>query len=110
MNASPFDRQTGRSRRGGVTYKVWVCEWIRTREGARGPVHRVCWNVAGRRRGRSFRAWPLAEKFHGRLKAAALEGQPFDVASGLPVSMSPRGCAGRRGHGVGGRRAADGRG
>jgi len=36
-----------------------VCKWIRTRGKAGGLVHWACWNIAGQRRGRSFRSRSL---------------------------------------------------
>jgi site-specific recombinase XerD len=47
---------------------------------------RVRWAVAGREHHRSFPARPLADGFLTDLKKAAGDRQPFDTATGLPVT------------------------
>lgn len=98
MNSSPINRKTSHARghRSEITYKVWVCDWIRSHTGARGTVHHVFWMVANRKKGRTFRTLPAAEDFHGELKAAAAAGLPFDGKSGLPLSMASHRCGHRR--------------
>ncbi|GGK82279.1 hypothetical protein Sme01_38320 [Sphaerisporangium melleum] len=100
MNASPIDRSTfhSRGRQQGVTYKIWICGWISRHEGRRGPVHRVCWTVAGHRRVRLFHSLSAARELRDQLQAAVMTGQPFDIRSGLPLALAPQGCAGHPVH------------
>jgi len=72
-----------------LTYKVLIGDRIRVRQGTRGRTYRVCWLVASRRRGRTFRTLALAKSFQAMLATATAEGRPFDVKSGLPLSSAP---------------------
>jgi hypothetical protein len=85
-------RQRGHER--ALTHKVLVGDRIVVHQGhARGAQRcsfRVSWLVAGRRRGRSFSSLERAEEFRRVLVGAVAQGAPFDVRSGLPVSMVPR--------------------
>ena len=44
----------------------------------------VKWRVAGRDKTRSFRTIVEAERLRARLQIAVIDGEPFDVGSGLP--------------------------
>jgi integrase len=46
----------------------------------------VRWRVAGRDRLRSFKTRPEAERLRTRLHAAVLDGEPFDIETGFPLS------------------------
>ena len=48
--------------------------------------YRVRWRIDGRDRMRRFKTKAEAERFRSRLQAAAVEGDVFDPASGLPSS------------------------
>jgi integrase len=52
----------------------------------------VRWEVAGRRQSRSFATQGLADSYRSQLMYAARSGEPFDVESGLPTSMSRTGA------------------
>ncbi len=54
---------------------------------------RVRWAVAGREHCKSFPARPLADAFLTRLKDAARDRQPFDQATGLPVTQQQEAAA-----------------
>lgn len=49
----------------------------------------VRWKVAGEIATRTFATFTLADGFRSRLIGAMEEGQAFDIATGLPVSMLP---------------------
>lgn len=71
-----------------TTYNVRLWN-IRKVTGKRGTTYEVRW-VAGRReRSRSFATRGLASSFHSDLRAATNRGEPFDVATGLPVASLP---------------------
>ncbi len=55
---------------------------------------RVRWAVAGREHCRSFPARPLADGFLTELKKAAGDRQPFDPATGLPVTAQQQAAGG----------------
>ncbi|ADG86814.1 tyrosine-type recombinase/integrase [Thermobispora bispora] len=60
---------------------------IRRNKSSKTPSYEVRWTVAGRQRSRSRRTKALAEHFLSELRQAAKRGEPFDVETGLPVSM-----------------------
>lgn len=67
--------------------RVWAIEPYR---GKRGTTYRVCWSVGGKRRKEVRKTKALADSYRAALLTAARKGEPFDVASGLPVSMLPQ--------------------
>ena len=75
-----------------TTYAVRL--WgVRTVNGKKGKAFRVRWTLEGRDRSKSFATAKLAESFRAKLVTATREGIPFDLASGLPVTMAPRPAA-----------------
>lgn len=76
-----------RSRDREVTYKVQVWDWISVRHGGHAITFRVSWLLAGRRRHRTFRSHELARSFQDLLALTNREGLPFDVRTGMPVSV-----------------------
>jgi integrase len=72
--------------------RVWA---IGARKGRRGVSYDVRWGVAGKQRRASRKTRALADSFRAELLSAARRGEPFDVASGLPVSLLPQdtGCS-----------------
>jgi hypothetical protein len=72
-----------------ISYDVRVWQ-IETRQGQRRDSYGVHWSVAGRRRGRTFQTYALADGFRAELLTATHRGDPFDVSTGLPVSHEPR--------------------
>lgn len=67
--------------------RVWTTEPYR---GKRGTTYRVRWSVAGRPRKDTRSTRALADGFRAELLSAARRGEPFDVATGLPVSLLPK--------------------
>jgi integrase len=69
-----------------TTHKVRL--WgIKTYKGKKKTTYRVRWVVGGAPFGESFDTWPLADSFRSQLVTAARNGEAFDVASGLPMSL-----------------------
>ncbi|WP_067489070.1 tyrosine-type recombinase/integrase [Actinomadura hibisca] len=74
-----------------VTYNVRIFDKIQEIDRAKGKrSYRVRWKVAGRRMSRNFTNSALAISFQAKLRTAANEGEPFDVESGLPLSLIPK--------------------
>jgi hypothetical protein len=72
-----------------ATYDIRI--WgIQKYKGKRGTTYTVRWRVAGTKPQRTFTTLKLAESFRTDLLVAAREGLPFDIQSGLPVSMRRR--------------------
>ena len=67
--------------------RVWSIEPYR---GKRGTTYRVRWSVAGKARKDSRSTRALADSFRAELLTAARRGEPFDVETGLPVSLLPK--------------------
>lgn len=67
--------------------RVWTTEPYR---GKRGTTYRVRWSVAGKPRKDTRSTRALADGFRAELLSAARRGEPFDVATGLPVSLLPK--------------------
>ncbi|MGW5261796.1 tyrosine-type recombinase/integrase [Microbispora sp. NPDC004025] len=62
--------------------------WAITRnESSKTPSYVVRWKVGGRQKSKTFRTKALAENFLSDLRQAAKRGEPFDVETGLPLSM-----------------------
>ena len=67
--------------------RVWTTETYR---GKRGTTYRVRWSVAGKPRKDTRSTRALADSFRAELLSAARRGEPFDVVTGLPVSVLPQ--------------------
>lgn len=67
--------------------RVWSTEPYR---GKRGTTYRVRWSVAGKPRKDTRSTRALADGFRAELLSAARRGEPFDVATGLPMSLLPK--------------------
>lgn len=63
--------------------RVWG---VKKREGARGTTYRVRWIVAGQERRETFTRSKQADGFRSELVSATRRGEPFDLATGRPVS------------------------
>ncbi|GAA4866792.1 tyrosine-type recombinase/integrase [Actinomycetospora straminea] len=66
--------------------RVWG---VKKREGARGTTYRVRWIVAGHEWHDSFPHPKQADGFRSELVSAIRRGEPFDLATGRPVSSAP---------------------
>jgi integrase len=66
--------------------RIWTTARYR---GSRGTTYTVRWRVAHQRTQRTFATAKLADAFRASLIVAARDGEPFDVATGLPASMVP---------------------
>jgi integrase len=64
--------------------RIWKTRTVR---GAKGRRYQVRWTVAGRVRYATLATKALADSHEAKLKTAAREGEAFDVALGLPLSM-----------------------
>lgn len=64
---------------------------VRRYKGKRATTYTVRWNVAGQPRQTTFMTAKLADGYRSSLLLAAREGDPFDVRTGLPRSMSKAG-------------------
>ena len=64
--------------------RIWG---VRRKESSKSPSYEVRWIVAGRPRSRTRRTKALAEDLLGDLRQAARRGEPFDLDTGLPLSM-----------------------
>lgn len=71
-------------RRLSYDVRVWT---IRIVNGAKGRRYQVRWTVAGEIHYSTFATKALADSHQAKLKTAAREGEAFDVATGLPLSM-----------------------
>ncbi|MDO5698732.1 MAG: hypothetical protein Q4G51_12260 [Dermatophilus congolensis] len=72
-----------------TTYDVRIWEYSAIK-GKTRTTHRVRWVVGGKTWTKSFGTKQLAMSHRSKLLTAAREGQAFDVATGLPVSMVPK--------------------
>lgn len=70
-----------------TTYDVHIWN-IEVYRGARTTSYIVRWRVAGQPRKKRFKTRALADSFRSELLTAARKGEPFDVATGRPVSMT----------------------
>ncbi len=69
-----------------LTYDVRIWK-TRKVEGAKGRRYQVRWTVAGKVRYATLGTKALADSHEAKLKTAAREGEPFDVFTGLPLSI-----------------------
>ncbi|MFI9574572.1 tyrosine-type recombinase/integrase [Microbispora rosea] len=60
---------------------------IRRNASSKTPSYVVRWKVGGREKSKTLRTKALAEGFLSDLRQAAKNGEAFDMATGLPVSM-----------------------
>lgn len=69
-----------------ITYdvRIWTTRPV---SGARGRSYQLRWNVAGKVHYATFATKALADSHGAKLKTAAREGEAFDIAAGLPLSM-----------------------
>ena len=70
-----------------LTYDVRIWK-TRIVNGARGRTYQVRWTVAGKVRYATFGNKALADSHEAKIRTAAREGEAFDVATGLPLSMA----------------------
>ena len=64
--------------------RIWKTRLVK---GAKGRSYQVRWTVAGRVRYATFSTKALADSHEAKLKTASREGEAFDIAAGLPLSM-----------------------
>ncbi|MEV0971392.1 tyrosine-type recombinase/integrase [Microtetraspora glauca] len=64
--------------------KLWA---ITRNESSKTPSYVVRWKVGGRPRSKTLRTKALAENLLSDLRQAAKRGEPFDMETGLPLSM-----------------------
>lgn len=69
-----------------TSYDVKFWE-IRRNETSKTPSYVVRWKVGGRQKSKTLRTKALAESFLSDLRQAARRGEPFDMETGLPLSM-----------------------
>jgi integrase len=70
-----------------LTYDVRIWK-TRIVKGAKGRRYQVRWTVAGKVRYATLGTKALADSQEAKLRTAAREGEPFDVATGLPLSAA----------------------
>jgi integrase len=75
-----------------TTYDVRIWPKFEEYTGKRGTTYTVRWSVAGKwqRSKPPFTSFNLADSFRSELKQAVNKGEPFDIETGLPVSMLKR--------------------
>lgn len=71
----------------GTSYDVKIGKTIEEYHGKKVDTYTVRWTVAGQAFRSPHRTYPLADSFRSELVTAARAGQPFDIESGLPLSM-----------------------
>ncbi|WP_157407869.1 tyrosine-type recombinase/integrase [Actinomadura atramentaria] len=74
-----------------VSYDVRVFDTIQAVKRVKGETYRVRWKVGGEPCSKTFKTSTLAKNHQAKLRTAANEGEPFDVETGLPLSMLPKG-------------------
>jgi len=72
-----------------TTYRVRIWK-IEVYRGKRATTYTVRWTVDGAEKRSPHANFPLADAFRSELKQAMSRGEPFDVESGLPLSMLKR--------------------
>ena len=87
MTDRPAAPQPGDRSKRDLTYDVRIWS-IRMVSGAKGRTYQARWTVAGKVRYATFATKALAVSHEAKLKTAMREGEAFDVATGLPRSMS----------------------
>src|SRR5258706_14116279 len=85
MNGHPA-AQPGTDGKRQLSYdvRIWTSRPVK---GAKGRRYQVRWTVAGKVRYATFATKALADSHEAKLKTATREGEAFDVATGLPLSM-----------------------
>jgi integrase len=71
----------------GTSYDVKIGKKIEEYHGKKVDTYTVRWTVAGEPFRSPHRTYPLADSFRSELIAATRAGEPFDIESGLPLSM-----------------------
>src|SRR5690242_4848230 len=66
--------------------RVWA---VKTYERRNGRTYGVRWSVAGKPFHKTYRTKALADAARADLLSRTRQGEPFDVATGLPVSKLP---------------------
>jgi len=69
-----------------TSYDVKFFEIYRNKS-SKAPSYVVRWQVAKKRSSKTYRTKALAESFLSDLRQAAKRGEPFEIESGLPLSM-----------------------
>lgn len=69
-----------------VSYDVKLWD-IRRNPSSKTPSYMVRWKVGGKEKSKTLRTKALAENFLSDLRQAAKNGEPFDIATGLPTSL-----------------------
>jgi integrase len=72
-----------------TTYRVRIWK-IEVYKGKRATTYTVRWTVDGAEKRSPHANFPLADAFRSELKQAMSRGEPFDIESGLPLSMLKR--------------------
>ena len=74
-----------------LTYDVSVRD-VEPRRGTKGTIvsYRVTWSVAGKLWRKTFETKSQANAYRASLLTATRNGEPFLVATGLPLSWAPR--------------------
>src|SRR5437016_4473281 len=70
-----------------LTYDVRIWK-TRIIKGAFGRAYQVRWIVGGKVRYATFGNKALADSHESKIRTASREGEAFDVATGLPLSMA----------------------
>jgi hypothetical protein len=87
MNHSSADPPPREDRQRRLTYDVRIWK-TRVVNGARGRAYQVRWTVAGKVRYATFANKALADSHEAKIKTACREGEAFDIATGLPLSVA----------------------
>ncbi|MEV0423652.1 tyrosine-type recombinase/integrase [Streptosporangium canum] len=69
-----------------ISYDVKLWD-IRRNPSSKSPSYMVRWKVGGKEKSKTLRTKALAENFLSDLRQAARNGEPFDIATGLPASL-----------------------
>ncbi|WP_433245863.1 tyrosine-type recombinase/integrase [Streptosporangium sp. CA-135522] len=69
-----------------ISYDVKLWD-IRRNPSSKTPSYMVRWKVGGKEKSKTLRTKALAENFLSDLRQAAKNGEPFDIATGLPMSL-----------------------
>ncbi|MGW2199438.1 tyrosine-type recombinase/integrase, partial [Streptosporangium sp. NPDC001682] len=70
-----------------TSYEVKIWDLHRKLSG-KTPSYVVRWKVGAKEKSKTFKTKALAESFLSDLRQATKKGEPFDLASGLPMSMA----------------------
>lgn len=87
MNGRDAAAPATSDRKRQLSYDVRIWK-MRPVKGAKGRTYQVRWTVAGKVRYATFATKALADSHEAKLRTAAREGEAFDLATGLPLSMA----------------------